>query len=451
MIIKENFKKNPRYLAVLILTTLEKKNILLDSLIEDNENNINQLQPRDKALFFNIVYGVLRKKGNLDKIILRNSKKNIKKVDKPVLNSLRAGIYQMVYLEKIPPSAAVNTSVEVVKKLGFKSAGGFVNGILRTFLKEFDKDKFFKYEKNSSDFPKWMIKRWENRFNKKDTEKLCSFYNSVPPITLRVNTIKTTRKDLVEMLSKSTENIWQNILSKDSISLVKPKTQVHKLPGFKRGFFQVQDSGAQIVTTLLQPKAGDKILDSCAGLGGKTGHLAQLAKGKADITAVDLNPGKLEKLEEEMLRMGFSNSVKTMAVNLSSESEKINSDYFNKILIDAPCSGLGVLRRNPDTKWKRVFQDIKDCSKNQRKILGNCAKLLKKDGYLLYTVCSFEPEETTEVINNFLNENPNFKRAEVKELIGEEYIDENGDIIILPHKSKTDGFFASLLKKDKKK
>lgn len=433
-----------------MLSNMENKNILLDNLISKHDNIINQIQPRDKGLFFNILYGVLRKRGNLDKIILRNSKKGLNKIDKPVLNVLRAGIYQMVYLEKIPPSAAVNTSVDIVKSLGFKSASGFVNGVLRGFLKDFNKEKYFKYEKSTADFPKWMIKRWEKRFDKKETEKLCAFYNETPPITLRVNTIKTTRKDIVELLAPATENIWQNILAKDSVSLVKPKHQIQKLPGFKKGYFQVQDSGAQIVTALLAPNQGDKILDACAGLGGKTGHLAQLTKGKAAITAVDTNSNKLDSLKNEMLRMGFSNCVKTASLDLSKSSDKIKNEFFDKILLDAPCSGLGVLRRNPDTKWNRTPDDIKRCASIQKNILNNCSLLLKKGGFLLYTVCSFEPEETTEVINEFLEKNQNFNRGDLSDMIDNKFIDENGDVFLLPHISETDGFFAALLKKDKK-
>jgi 16S rRNA (cytosine967-C5)-methyltransferase len=449
LIIKENFKKNPRYLAVYILTLIETKNLMLDTLVSDHDNIINQMNPKDKSLFFNILYGVLRKRGNLDKIIQRNSDKNFSKIDIPVLNALRTGIYQMVYLEKIPVSAAVNTSVEIVKSGGFKSASAFVNGILRNFSRDFDSKKYFKYEKNSADFPKWMTKRWEKRFGKKITEDLCTFYNEVPPITLRVNTVKTTKKDLCELLAPAAENIWQDISGKDSISLIKPKFPVNRLPGFKKGFFQVQDSGAQFVTALLNPKPDENIMDACAGFGGKTGYIAQLTKGKAKITAADSNKSKLEALKEEMLRLGFSSSVKTASIDLTKSSQKIQSGYFDKILIDAPCSGLGVLRRNPDTKWKRTVKDIHECAKTQKTILQNTSALLKKGGLLLYCVCSFEPEETTDVINQFLSQNKNFKRAELdsKDI---KHVDENNDVVIFPHISNTDGFFASLLIKDKK-
>jgi len=449
LIIKENLKKNPRYLAVYLLTLIETKNLMLDTLVADHEKTISQMDPKDKSLFYNILYGVLRKRGNLDKIIQRNSDKNFNKIDIPVLNALRTGIYQMVYLEKIPVSAAVNTSVEIVKSGGFKSASGFVNGILRNFSRDFDSKKFFKYEKNSADFPKWMTKRWEKRFGKKNTEDLCSFYNETPPITLRVNTIKTTKKDLYELLLPAAEKVWKDISGKNSISLVKPKFTIDKLPGFKKGFFQVQDLGAQYVTALLDPKPNEIIMDACAGYGGKTGYLAQLTKGKAKITAADLNKAKLELLKEEMLRLGFSNSVKTAVVDLTQSSQKIKSEYFDKILVDSPCSGLGVLRRNPDTKWNRTLKDIKECAKTQKLILKNTAPLLKKGGLLLYCVCSFEPEETTEVINQFLEQNKNFKRAELdhNEI---KYIDNNGDVTILPYISKTDGFFAAFLVKDKK-
>lgn len=450
MIIKENFKKNPRYLAVYILTLIETKNLMLDTLVSDHDNTINQMDPKDKGLFYNILYGVLRKRGNLDKIIARNSDKNFNKIDIPVLNTLRTGIYQMVYLEKIPVSAAVNTSVEIVKSGGFKSASGFVNGILRNFSRDFDPKKYFKYEKNSADFPKWMTKRWEKRFGKKITEDLCTFYNEVPPITLRVNTVKTTKKDLCELLAPAAENIWQDISGKDSISLIKPKFAVNRLPGFKKGFFQVQDSGAQFVTALLDPQPNDNIMDACAGFGGKTGYIAQLTKGKAKITAADSNKVKLEALKEEMLRLGFSSCVKTAVIDLTKSSQKIQSGYFDKILIDAPCSGLGVLRRNPDTKWKRTLKDIQECAKTQKIILKNTASLLKKGGLLLYCVCSFEPEETTEVVNGFLETNKDFKRADLSSK-GIKFIDENGDVAIFPHISNTDGFFAALLVKDKKK
>jgi 16S rRNA (cytosine967-C5)-methyltransferase len=450
LIVKENLKKNPRYLAVYVLTNVETKKILLDTLINDNENILNQINPKDKALFFNIVYGVLRKRGNLDKIISRNSTKKLSKIDTPVLNTLRTGIYQMVYLEKIPVSAAVNTSVDIVKSIGFKSASGFINGVLRNFSKEFDKDKYLKYEKNAADFPKWIINRWEKRFGKKETEELCTALNQIPPITLRINTIKTTRKDTVELLRSSTENIWQDIIAHESVSLIKPSLPVNKLPGFKKGFFQVQDSGAQFVTKLIKPEPNDKILDACAGLGGKTGHIAQITKGKAKITAVDFNQSKLEALNAEMLRLGFSNCVKTAMVDLSKDTKKINSDFFDKIIVDAPCTGLGVIRRNPDTKWKRIPEDIKQCALIQKNILANSSALLKKGGYLLYSVCSYEPEETTEIINDFLKNHKDFTRAEIEFESKSVAKDDNGDIFILPHKSGTDGFFAALLKKDKK-
>ncbi|PIE75096.1 MAG: hypothetical protein CSA18_01470 [Deltaproteobacteria bacterium] len=449
MIIKENLKKNPRYLAVYILSNLESKNTLLDSLINKNESIINQNQPKDKALFFNIVYGVLRKRGNIDKIIKRNSNKPIEKIDLPVLNVLRTGIYQMVYLEKIPYSAAVNTSVDIVKTIGLKSASGFVNGILRSFSKNFDKKKYFKYEKNTADFPRWIIMRWKKRFGEKTTEKLCCFYNLAPPVTLRVNSVKTTKKEVTQMLLSCTENICQDKFAKDALKIQKPNTQIHNLPGFKKGFFQVQDAGAQIVTTLLNPLQNEKIMDACAGLGGKTGYIAQLTRGKAFITAVDSNSSKLEILKNEMLRLGFSNCVKTAVTDLSKKTEIFQNGFFDKILVDAPCSGLGVLRRNPDTKWKKKYKDLKECTKIQKKILGNCAGLVKRGGYLLYTVCSFEKEETSEIIDNFLKENVNFKKVMPDTAIPADFIDKNMDIILFPHKSQTDGFFASLLKKEK--
>jgi len=347
-----------RNTALFILNTLDKGHKTLDRVLEEDITDKERyLSKRDRALVNALVYGVIRRRGTLDWIIDYFSNTRLNAIDSNVLNILRLGLFQVVYLDKIPVSAAVNTSVEMAKSFTSPKVVGFVNAVLRSSAKGYKKVPFPDRNKNpakalstAKSFPEWLIKRWLDCFGLKETEALCDAVNNIPPITVRTNNLKISRDDLINKLESDVELIDYTSYSPDGIYFFKPKLPIPKIKAFKNGWFQVQDEAAQLVTYLLNPQPGETILDACAGLGGKTGHIAQMMKNKGKIVAMDKKNEKLLRHESEMKRLGIS-IVQTCIHDLDKPFDKNYIAEFDRILLDAPCSGLGVLRRNPDIKW----------------------------------------------------------------------------------------------------
>jgi 16S rRNA (cytosine967-C5)-methyltransferase len=255
--------------------------------------------------------------------------------------------------------------------------------------------------------PGWLAKRWLKRFDKESLMILCNTINSVPPITIRTNTLKTAREQLILSLENEVERIESTTTAPDGIRLFNPKRSISDLPAFNNGWFQVQDEAAQLVSLLLNPQPGESVLDACAGLGGKTAHLAQLLRNKGSIMAMDKDEKKLQQLDSEMQRLGVS-IVRTTCYDLNLPLDTKLQGDFDRILLDAPCSGLGVLRRNPDIKWKSSETGLKRHAGVQKRFLENLAQLVKLNGILVYAVCSIEPEENEAVIAAFLKKHPEF-------------------------------------------
>ncbi len=421
---------NPRYLALMVLCDNEKSQIPLDRTINGYAEEFNLLLKRDRALANTIIYGVLRARGKLDWIISHFSSRKVNTLDPEILYLLRIGLFQIIFLDKIPTSAAVNTSVEMAKKVSNKWAAGFVNAVLRKagtkystlVLPDIKTDPAFFLSVEKS-FPLWLGRRWVKRFGLDKALKLCDTINKIPFITVRTNTIKIDRNDLAGKLANKAETVFFPKYAENGISMLKPSSAIHEMEAFKKGYFQVQDEAAQIVSSMLDPQPGEIILDACAGLGGKTGHIAQLMENRGSVTAMDINKDKLEILEKEMERLGIS-IVLTKHVDIldpgvvenhrHNANEIVNNrhgaDYnsFDRVLLDAPCTGLGVLRRNPDSKWARSLKDVKRLAQKQKAMLFKAADFVKPGGTLVYSVCSCEPEENEYVIDEFLNKRPDF-------------------------------------------
>ncbi len=439
-----------RTLALQSLINYSENNFTIDRIIDDYKDHFNDLPLRDVALSKNLIYGVLRWQAKLDWIISNYSKTPLKKLDGIILIILRLGIYQIVELDKIPVSAAVNTSVELSKKFKKSNLSGFVNGVLRNMVRRIDELKYpdveddpVNYIKITQSFPEWLVKRWLDEIGFDETLKTCKKVNEIPQITIRPNTLKTNRDKLSLLLKNEVENLSFTDYS-DGISFTNPKKSIPELIGFKKGLFHVQDEAAQLVSEFLNPGPNDKILDACAGIGGKTAYLAQLMCNKGEILAVDNVKFKLDILKNEMNRLGIS-IVKT---ELSDLSKDTISEKFDKILVDSPCSGSGVLRRNPDTKWSLSISRITKNSKRQLKILNNVSQMLKNGGILVYAVCSTEVEENEAVIEKFLKKNSNFKLDSYKFKSMKQ-----NELFYKEHFLKTsvcndmDGFFAARLLK----
>jgi 16S rRNA (cytosine967-C5)-methyltransferase len=447
-----------RKTALYILNTLDKGHNTLDSLLEDVFREKTLFSKKDRALLQALVFGVLRWRGRLDWIIDYFSKTRLNKIDPKVLNILRLGLFQIIYLDRIPVSAAVNTSVEMTKTAAGPWVVRYVNGLLRNTVREYRHVAFPEVDKDPAkalatkkSFPKWLIKRWLDRFGLKETGLLCDAINTIPPITVRCNTLKTSREKLLEAFEGYAEKIEITNYAPDGVFFFNPKISIPKIEAFEKGLFQVQDEAAQLVTLFLNPQPGEIILDACAGLGGKTGHIAQRMKNSGRLVAMDKDENKLLRLESEMHRLGVS-IVRTCIHDLSTPLNREHFEKFDRILLDAPCSGLGVLRRNPDTKWRVSQQTPAYCQKRQSLFLDNLAHLVKPSGVLVYVVCSMEPEENESVIKGFLDKHAQFaieKRPAELPFEARSLVTGNGYLKTFPHLHNMDGFFSVRMKRIK--
>ena len=442
--------------ALNILNVLETSERTLDHVLEHFHQHHPLAHQRDRALLQIIVFGVLRWRKRLDHIIGTFSRTPLKKVRPEILNILRMGTFQIVYLNRIPTSAAVNTSVELAKSLAPHWVVRYVNAVLRNLSKDHhsvmypavDNDPLKALSIRKS-FPTWLIKRWLDRFDIYETALLCDAINAIPSVTLRVNTLKIARDTLLQKLKEKGETVQETNYAPDGILLYRPRKPLFEMKTYLSGCFQVQDEAAQLVTLLLNPQPGERILDACAGLGGKTGHIAQLMKNKGVLVASDIKNQKLHDLSNEMKRIGVS-IVSTQQTDIGNKHIVNSMGVFDRILLDAPCSGIGVLRRNPDAKWSRNEEMLGRYSRQQSELLANLVPLVKPNGVLVYAVCSTEAEENEAVINKFLSEHENFQLDKSSKLsLGAEVtlFYHDGILKTFPHQHHMDGFFAVRLRR----
>jgi 16S rRNA (cytosine967-C5)-methyltransferase len=447
-----------RKTALLILNTLDKKQQTLDSVLDAVLGKATRLTSKDRKLLYALVYGVLRWRGRLDWIIGHFSKTRLDRIDPTILNILRLGLFQIACLDRIPVSAAVNTSVEMAKSSAPLWIVRYVNGLLRNAAREYQHVPYPDIVKNpvsalavEKSFPQWLIERWLNRFGLEETGRLCDAVNTIPPITVRTNTFKTTKTFLMESLQGVAQKIVPTDFSPDGVSFSNPKTAIPEMESFQDGFFQVQDEAAQLVTIFFSPQPGETVLDACAGLGGKTGHIAQMMKNSGRIIALDNDEQKLSQLMHEMDRLGILIAT-TRVHDLNNPLIPKHSGMFDRILLDAPCSGLGVLRRNPDAKWVIEKQNLAYYHERQARFLDNLANLVKPLGVMVYAVCSTEPEENEAVIKCFLNKHKEFaidNKPTGLTFKTRSLVDQNGYLKTSPHINNMDGFFAARLKRIK--
>lgn len=447
---------DPRRAALFVLNELAKGNSNLDRILdEQNQRLFSRMPRRDRALANALIYGVLRWRAKLDWYIASFASRPVARNKPEILNILRIGIFQLKCMTRIPQSAAVNTSVEMAKDFAPVPVVRFVNGLLRNAARtrqypagpDPDKDPVKALAVEQS-FPHWLVKRWKKRFGLEETVRLCRYLNEIPPVTIRANTLKTTRERLIEKISVSVDYAEKTAISPDGITLHGINTPVDQLPGFENGLFQVQDEAAQLAALVLAAEPGENVLDSCAGLGGKTGHIAQCMRNKGRLVASDSESKKLQVLEFEMQRLGIS-IVETRCLDFETDSRDRQLGGFDRVMVDAPCTGLGVIRRNPDTKWSAHKHDFDRYSLRQSRILAGAAGYVKPGGVLVYAVCSMEPEETDAVMEAFLRESGDFEIDPIGDRPADPSVnaDEKGRLLLLPHLHGTDGFFIARIRR----
>jgi 16S rRNA (cytosine967-C5)-methyltransferase len=449
---------NARITSLYILNTLDKGQKTLDNILEDVIRKEMLLTKKDRALLQVIVYGVLRWQATLDWIIDHFSNTPLSQIDPNVMNILRIALFQIIHLDRIPVSAAVNTSVEMAKSVTKPYVVRFINGLLRNAAKKYQQVPFPDVNKDpvsalavKKSFPKWLLQRWLNRFGLKETALLCDAINIIPPVTVRCNTLKTRRETLLKLLEKDAKKVECTGYAPDGVFFFHPKKSIPEIKAFEDGLFQVQDEAAQLVTFLLNPKPGETVLDACAGLGGKTGHISQMMNNRGKLIAMDNHAKRLQRLQSEMVRLGIS-MVTPLKHDLNDPAGGKSIKKFDRILLDAPCSGLGVLRRNPDAKWRTLEQDLIRQAKRQATFLDNLAHQVKPEGLLVYCVCSMEPEENESVIKGFLNKHQDFAIEKHPDGLPDDarsLLTDNGYLKTFPHLHNMDGFFAVCMKRAK--
>ncbi len=447
-----------RYSALKVLNTLERGKKTLDRILHELPQDEAYLSRRDRALLNAMVYGVLRWRGRLDHIIAYFSKMPMRKIQPVVLNILRLGLFQILFLDRVPDSAAVHTAVELTKQTHNYKAAGFVNALLRKAAAEHNRVMFDSFEQDPLAFlttrqsvPQWLAKRWLKRLSAKTILALSESINTIPPITLRSNTLKMCRQDLMPHLAGEVEHLAATSYAPDGINIRNPNQRIQHLAAFKEGWFQVQDEAAQLVALLLNPQPGESVLDACAGLGGKTSHIAQLMLNRGTICAMDSNAAKLKQLNNEMQRLGII-TVTTTCQDLLNPVEPFHHNRYDRVLLDAPCSGLGVVRRNPDIKWHASLARVERQASIQKQILKNMAMLVKPKGILVYAVCSTEFEENEAVIEDFLKNQPDFVIDKRWGALPEDIrpaIKSNTGFTTLAFIEQMDGFYLARLKRKK--
>lgn len=440
-------------MAVEILSRVEVEGAYAEPLLDASLSGHPQLKLQDKKLITEIVYGTLRMRGRLDWVIERLYRGKFNTMDVSVRNILRTALYQMLFTERIPDFAIVNEAVEITKKMRRKGSG-LVNAILRNFIRKKDQIAYPEMGKDPAhhisivhSHPLWMVKKWIEMFGVEETAALCRANNQVPPVVLRVNTLKTTRESSKEELSQHGFEVNETIFSPDGLIISSPPTPVRETDCYTSGRIQFQDEASQLITRLVSPKAGDNILDICAGMGGKTTHLAAVMENRGRILALDINKKKIDALCKNASRLDAA-IVDAQVGDAREEPGKASLESFDRILIDAPCTGLGTLRRNPEIKWRTLPEDARKCSVLQKAILENAAACLKKGGYLIYSTCTITKEENEAVIADFTNRHPDFICNRPPDTINSSLVDDLGYFRSYPHRHGTDGFFGAVLVKD---
>jgi 16S rRNA (cytosine967-C5)-methyltransferase len=449
----EKRRKGVRQLASEILFEVDTRKAYADVLL-DHSLKTAAPSDRDRALLTELAYGTLRWRGKIDARLNLYLRSSLEETDPFIRNLLRVTFYQLLFLSKIPDYAAVNEAVQLAKAHGGDKVAGFVNAVLRNLLRE----KYKTAEPQPSNnwqttlatehsHPQWLIKRWLDYFGCDDTVALMKANNEIAPLVLRVNSCRSSREALLALLSKSGVSAVTTRWSPVGIS-VKSRSPVDQLPGFQEGLFQVQGEASQLVSYLLSPQKGERILDACAAPGGKTTHIAELMGDAGELIALDKSAKGIEKIRENVARLGLA-SVSVAKTDVRHQLPVEFRSPYDRILVDAPCSGLGTLRSHPEIKWHRNETDIKRLSHLQKNIVDRVVHYLKLGGVLVYSTCTLSRDENENIVENFLDYHKEFVLDDAAGYLPGEAssLVRGSHYMTLPHRHNTDGFFAARMRK----
>lgn len=441
-----------REVALDILIAVEEHRAYSNLLLNDALKKAN-LSPRDRGLLTELVYGTIQRRNTLDWILNGLVKKGVPSLEMWVRQLLRMGVYQLRYLDRIPPRAAVHETVQIAKRKGHKGIAGLVNGVLRSYLRRKEEWKLpdspstVKERALLTSHPEWMVKRFWEVYGPEEAEALLRANNRPPLVSLRINPLKVGRDELIRYLSgeypeagiRPSEISPQGIVFRGG-----GNPALH--PKHREGWFTIQDESSMLVAEVVDPRPGQRGWDACAAPGGKTTHLAERMEDNGYLLACDIHPHKVQLIEEQVRRLGL-----TVVEAIQADARELpgtGREPFDFVLLDAPCSGLGVIRRKPDIKWSKKPSEVEALVRLQRQLLESAARMVAPGGVLVYSTCTMEPRENEEQVEHFLRQHPEFEADggladKLPPVVRKRVISGKGWIQILPHHFDSDGFFIA--------
>ncbi len=445
----KNKKKSARQIALEVICAILDEgayaNIALNKALRSHS-----CDDRDRRFITELVYGTVKAKGTLDWLLSQLSSRPINKIDKAIVNILRMGLYQLFYLDKVPASAACNESTELAKACSHLGTAKFVNGILRSAVRSKEAGSIvFPAESDNAALsvalmefhPEWLVKRWAAQFGMEETKALCRYDNLPPQLTLRTNTLKTTREELLANLKQAGFEAEPSRWCAEGIICTKTVGLTAFMERHPDSCY-MQDESSMLVAHVVNPQPGMAVYDLCAAPGGKTTHLAQLMQDKGTIYACDIHAHKIKLIEENAKRLGIS-----IIKPVLQDAAVYKPDWANTadcVLVDALCSGLGVLRRRAEARWRKTKNDLEVFPPLQKAILRNAARYVKAGGTLVYSTCTLEPAENSELTKAFLAANPKFEYAGFKHPLTGETVNE---LQLLPQRDNVDGFYICAMRR----
>lgn len=437
-----------REIAMNVLTQVEQEgaysNLLLNTALQKAS-----LEKGDAGLATELVYGTISRLNTLDYFLDRFVNKGTAKLQPWVRALLRLSLYQMLYLDRIPEHAVVSEAVNLAKRRGHQGISGMVNGVLRSILRQKNElvipDNLPAADRISlrHSHPKWLVERWIEQYGEDAAEAICRANNEPPAVSIRVNTTMISRDAMLEEMKNSGLDAVRSELSPYGI-IVKSGGNMAHTDWYRDGMISIQDESSMLVAEAVDPAPGMRVLDCCAAPGGKTAHMGEIMKDGGSIIANDLHSHKQKLIAEQAKRLGLD-SITTVTGDALDLDKAYEPDSFDRVLLDAPCSGLGVIRRKPDLKWVKTPEDIGEIISLQRKLLQSVSHLVRPGGVLVYSTCTIEPGENEGTVAAFLADNPNFKVAEddagTLSRVSKNALSRGGGVQILPQHFHSDGFY----------
>lgn len=446
-------KISARAMALEILYLVDQEeaysNLALNSVLEKYRP-----EKQDRGFVTELAYGALRTQNTLDWVLGRFLKKPVTGLTPWIRNILRSGVYQLMFMDRVPVSAAVNESVNLAKRYGHKGTVGLVNGVLRNVVRSLPDIAFPDPEKEpvqhiavKYSHPEWLVKRWLKEYGFTETVELCKANNEIPPNAVRTNTLRISRAELKNRLEDEGLQVMEGHLAPETL-IIEGFKSVGSIAAHREGLFLVQDESSTLVGHALKPAPGSMVIDACSAPGGKTTHLAQLMGNRGRIVACDIHEHKLDLVRENVGRLGI-----IIIEPVLLDATRLHEEYSGQadyILVDAPCSGLGVLRRRPEIRWRKKPEQIAELHELQLAILDSAARCLKPGGALVYSTCTVTEEENTGVVKEILRRHPELKPESLAGCLPESLPDlsgletiPDGYVQFLPHRHGTDGFFIA--------